>query len=325
MDQLSEELSGPALSVNNLGREEHVPGIFFQYAYNLPDKLTLLGGLRADHSSIYGTFYTPRLHLKYNLSDATTLRASAGKGYRTPNAIAENNSFLTTSRQIFVADNPDQEEAWNYGTNVAHYFHPGQKEVALTLEYYRTDFNHQLIVDLDQSAREVHFYNLVGKSRSNTFQASLSSEILKGLDVLLAWRLNDVKVTTNETLQEKALQSRHKGLINLSYAPPLNKWQFDFTTQFNGPGRLPSTAGNPEDLQRGDTFKGYEMINAQITKNYKTWNLYAGVENLTGFTQANPIIDAQSPFSNYFDSSMVWGPIVGRRFYFGFRFSIDRS
>ncbi len=325
MDQLSEDLSGPGLSVNYTGRDEHVPGLFLQYTYTLPDRLTLLGGLRMDHSSIFGTFFTPRLHLKYNLTEETTLRASAGKGYRTPNAIAENNSYLTTSRQFIVADNLRQEEGWNYGTNLTHYFHPGRKEVTLTLEFYRTDFTNQLVVDLDQSAREVHLYNLDGASRSNTFQAGLSSEIFKGLDLLLAWRLNDVQVTTNGVLQEKALQSRHKGLVNLSYSTPLKKWQLDFTTQLNGAGRLPTTAENPALLQRGERFSGYEVFNAQITKYFKSWNIYGGVENLSGFTQANPIIDAQSPFSDYFDSSMVWGPVVGRRFYFGFRFNLNRS
>ncbi|MDD3355712.1 MAG: TonB-dependent receptor, partial [Dysgonamonadaceae bacterium] len=54
------------LQTENYNRDEAVPGAFAQYTYNLNDKFILLGGLRADYSSRYGTFVTPRLHLKYN-------------------------------------------------------------------------------------------------------------------------------------------------------------------------------------------------------------------------------------------------------------------
>jgi outer membrane receptor for ferrienterochelin and colicins len=47
-----------------------------------------------------------------------------------------------------------------------------------------------------------------------------------------------------------------------------------------------------------------------------------GAENLTDFIQQNAIIAADQPFSQYFDASMIWGPVIGRMFYGGFRFKI---
>src|SRR5690606_41979469 len=82
----------------------------------------------------------------------------------------------------------------------------------------------------------------------------LSTEIFRGFDVVAAWRLNDVKQTTDGKLQEKALQSRYRGMLNLSYATPLPRWQVDFTAQFAGPGRIPTTQGNMAHLQRPDSF-----------------------------------------------------------------------
>lgn len=322
MDKLSENFSGDDIVYRNPGLEEHVTGLFFQYTYRIPETFTLLAGIRGDHSNLYDFFYTPRVHLKFEIDESTTLRASAGAGYRTPRVLAENNPLLASSRSFIVDEVIEQEKGWNYGANVAKYFYPGNKEVAFNVEFYRTDFQNQLVVDFDQSARELHFYNLNGKSYANTFQASLSSEILKGLDVLLAYRLNDTRIHTNDKLQQKALQSRNKGLANISYATPGDKWQIDFTSQFNGSGRIPSTAENPANLQRSTRFDSYTIINSQLTYNIKNWSFYGGVENLTDFVQKNPVIDAESPFSDYFDSSMVWGPIMGRRFYIGFRFSI---
>ncbi|MCU4157782.1 TonB-dependent receptor [Carboxylicivirga sp. A043] len=311
--------------VQNLNREEFVPGAFFQYTYNIPDKLTVIAGGRIDFHNDFGTLVTPRLHVKYNLTPNTILRASAGKGYRTPNVLAENSYLLASSRQINIASDIDQEEAWNYGANITQYINIAGRELTLNAEYYRTDFQNQLITDIDQSVDAVSFYNLDGKSYANNYQIEGKYELVRGLDMVAAWRFNDVKVTYDGELRDRPLMSRAKGLVNLSYSTPLKKWQFDLTTQFNGKGRVPSTASNQPDYQRPDSFESYQIVNTQITKYFRKWNIYAGVENLGGFKQEDPIIAGEDPFGDSFDSSLIWGPIMGRRFYFGLRFSIDRE
>lgn len=72
---------------------ETTPGLYAQYTYKLSEKLTIMPGVRWDHSDRYGSFVTPRLHVKYSPSKIITLRASAGKGYRSPHALAENVTF----------------------------------------------------------------------------------------------------------------------------------------------------------------------------------------------------------------------------------------
>lgn len=326
-DKLEENLSGnlSGIFAPNGSRTEKVLGAYFQYSYIIPEKLTLLAGLRADNHNIFGSFYTPRIHLRYSPNERFVIRSSAGKGYRTPNALAENNSVLASSRQIFVSENIDMEEAWNYGLNVSSYIEIGLRELTINLEYYRTSFINQLVADMDQSAREVHFSMLEGKSYSNVFQAEASAEIFRGLDIVAAWRLNDVKLTTKNELRQKALQGRYRGLLNLSYSTPIPRWQVDFTAQFAGPGRVPDTSENPTTLQRDKRFEAFQVFNTQVTRYLRHWSFYAGIENIGDYTQANPIIAADSPFSEYFDSSMIWGPLMGRKIYFGFRFAIDRT
>ncbi len=62
----------------------------------------------------------------------------------------------------------------------------------------------------------------------------------------------------------------------------------------------------------------------QLSKNFKYVELYAGVENLLNFKQDNPIIAADDPFGQYFDTSFIWGPTRGREFYAGFRFILGK-
>lgn len=306
-------------------RNEVVPGVFFQYTYSIPEKLTLIAGIRSDFHNIHGTLITPRLHMKYNLNEDWVVRASAGKGYRSPNVLAENSFLLASSRTLNIAGDIDQEEAWNYGANITRYFDINGRELTINAEYYRTDFINQLVVDADQSVDAVYFYNLDGKSFANNFQVEAKYEIIRGLDMVAAWRINNVKTTIGGEVVDRPLRSKYKGLLNLSYATPMKKWQFDFTTQFNGKGRIPSTATNPLEYQRADSFDPYQIMNGQVTKYFRTWNVYIGVENLANFTQSNPIIGGDDPFGEYFDSSLIWGPVMGRKIYFGLRFSIVRE
>jgi outer membrane receptor for ferrienterochelin and colicin len=326
-DNLEEDLSGNLTNIvaPNRNRTEHVTGAYFQYTYTIPEKLTVLTGLRGDYHNLYDFIVTPRMHVRYSPTEHIVIRGSAGKGYRTPNTLAENSALLASSRQIYIDDNIEMEEGWNYGLNVTNYIHFGLRELTLNVEYYRTSFTNQLIMDLDQDSREVHFYKLTGSSYSNVLQAEASMEVVRGLDIVAAWRLNDVKVTTNNELQQKALQSKYRGMLNFSYATPLPRWQVDFTTQFNGPGRIPTTAENPASMQRPENFESFQIFNGQITRYFRNWNIYAGVENMGDYTQHAPIIDAANPFGEHFDSSLIWGPLMGRKFYFGFRFSIDRA
>jgi outer membrane receptor protein involved in Fe transport len=303
-------------------RFERVPGIFFQYTYNLDDKLTVIAGIRGDYHNIYGAFVTPRVHLKYSLTEHTIFRASAGMGYRTANVIAENNTMLATSRNLFITEEPKQEQAINLGVNITQYFDILGRELRLNGEIYHTNFLNQVILDFDKDPQAIYVYNLNGKSYSTAYQIEATYELIKRLDMTLAFRYNDVKMTTDDKLQYKPLLHHYKGLITLSYATNLNKWQFDLTTQFNGSGRVPGTETNPLQYQRSDSSPVYAVLNAQITRYFKKWNIYLGGENLTNYTQENPIIAADQPFGKYFDSSLIWGPVSGVNIYAGVRYTL---
>ncbi|MCK5822052.1 MAG: TonB-dependent receptor [Bacteroidales bacterium] len=306
-------------------RTELVQGVFTEYAYKHDDDFILQAGLRLDYHNLYGLLFTPRVHARYSISEHTIFRAAAGKGYRTPNVLAENNHYLANSRRIIIAPDLRQEEAWNIGLNMTQYFSVGPRQLTANLEVHRTSFVNQIIVDLDSSVDEVSFYNLDGESFANNYQIELAYEIVKGLDARTAFRYSDVQFSLQGDLVEKPLMSKYKGLITLSYATPLKKWQFDLTNQFNGPGRIPSTSANPTEYQMEDSFDAYTIIHAQITKYFKTWNIYIGAENLTNFTQEYPVLAADQPFGEYFDGSMIWGPLHGRKFYIGIRYGISRD
>jgi outer membrane receptor protein involved in Fe transport len=175
---------------------------------------------------------------------------------------------------------------------------------------------------MDRDPGAVYFYNLDGKSYANSFQAEVSLEPVERFDITLAYRYNDVKSTINGQLKEVPLTTRYKGLVTLSYATPFRKWAFDFTWQLNGQSRLPDTRMKPPEYQLDDFSPQFSVIHAQVSKRFKWFELYVGGENLTDFRQENPILAPEDPFGPNFDASMVWGPLLGRRFYAGIRYTL---
>ena len=299
--------------------KETTPGAYAQYTYNLNDKVVAMAGVRADHSSRYGTFVTPRFHLKLTPNEVVNLRLSAGKGYRTVHALAENNYLLASGRQLVIVD-LEQERAWNYGVSSSFYIPLFGKTLKLNAEYYHTHFSQQAVIDYDSNPTEIRITNLDGKSYSNTVQIDATYPVVQGLELTAAWRWNDVKCTYGGELMEKPLTSRYKGLVTASYKTPLGLWQVDATLQLNGGGRMP----NPVDGRWDERFHAYEQVSAQITRWFRHFSIYVGGENLTGFRQKNPIINAEDPWSNSFEPTMVWGPVHGRIFYAGIRINIGR-
>ena len=305
--------------------KETVPGVYAQYTYNLNDRLIVMAGIRADHSSEYGNFVTPRFHMKWQANDIIGFRLSAGKGYRSVHALAENNNLLASSRKLVIADNLKQEEAWNYGISSQMNIPLSGQTLKLNAEYYYTNFENQAVIDFDSDVHEVRISNLNGKSYSHVFQIDATYPLFKGMTLTAAYRRNYVKETYDGVRMDKPLLSKYKGLVSASYKTPLGLWQFDATMQLNGGGRMPKAYTLASGEQSWDqTFKAYGLLSCQVTRWFRHFSVYIGGENLTGFKQKHPVVDAMNPWGNQFDTNMVWGPITGAMGYIGMRVNFGR-
>ena len=299
-------------------RRENIWGAFGEYTYT-GKKLNIVFGNRLDKHNLFGWIYTPRLHSKYNFNENTILRFSMGRGFRVPNPIAENWGFLVNNRAIIVENTLQPEISWNYGASLQKDLMLFSKKTTLSIDFFRTQFQNQLIVDMDRNATELHFTNLQGQSLANSFQTELSFSPFVGFDTKLAYKFYDVQTTLAGTLQERPFVSRHRFFINASYETRRSGLQFDATLKWNGKQRLP-ISHNP--LEQGETqySPSFATLNAQISKKFsQKFDAYIGGENITHVRQLTPIISADNPQSIHFDASMIWGPVVGAMIYSGVR------
>lgn len=319
--RLSNSLSVPSMPIRE---RETTAGAYAQYTFRNSGPLTLMAGIRADWSSEFGWFATPRLNIKFSPAERLNLRASVGKGYRTVHPWAEYNYLMAAGREILV-ENLEQEEAWNYGFSCDWSFWLGQHKIILNGEYFYTDFESQAVADYDSFPGSLTIANLRGDSYSHTLQFDATWESPFGLSATAAWRLNDVKSTFGGRLLEKPLTSKYKALLTASYSTPLEIWQFDVTFQLNGGGRMPSPYALPDGtMSWGPRFKPFPQLNFQATRWFRHFSVYVGGENLTNFKQSNPVVWSSDPWSSCFDPTSVWGPIHGAMAYVGIRLNFGR-
>jgi hypothetical protein len=307
---------------SNFKRSEIVPGIFGEVNYDIPGKVNILAGLRGDYHNLYGLMINPRLHIKYNVFRYTAFRISGGRGMRVANPFIENATTMASSRNVMVLEKLNPEVAWNYGTSITQSFKIGKGNTTILIDFYRTDFENQVIADVYSNHTQLRLYNLKGKSYSNSFQTEVIYEPLKKLEFRAAFKYQDVKSTYNDVLLTKPLVAKHRILFNTAYATKFDKWKYDATLKWFGIQQLPSTADQPHNIHMSSTSPNYYTINAQITRTFKKWEMYVGVENALNYMQHHQIVDAANPFGNHFDASAIWGPIMGRVIYTGLRWSL---
>jgi len=305
-------------------RTEIVPGIFGEYTYKPSEKVTTVIGFRTDYNSLYGWFYTPRLHLIYNPDKNTAFRLSAGKGYRIANPLSENVGLLASSREVIFAERISPEISWSYGFSFTKSFTIATRTADINIDLFRTDFINQLVTDRDKNPNAIYFYNLDGKSFSNSIQTEFSFYPFKRLQARLGYKWNDVKATINGNLADQPFVSKQKMLLQFGYTTKSNKWSFDISGQWIGVQRIPGSEAFLQQWSLSQKTQPYFLANMHINKKVtRNFEVYAGVENVADFRQTRAILDYQNPFSKNFDASLIWGPLTGRLIYGGFRFKMN--
>lgn len=207
----------------NFKRTETVPGLFFEYTLT-GLKYTLVAGSRVDFHNLAGTQFTPRVNFKYDILPTTILRLSAGRGFRTANIFAESQQFFASNRQIEILGNGGKiydlkpEIAWNYGASLQQEFKLFNRKATLVADFFRTDFQDQVLMDLDVSPQKMVFYNLEGNSFANSFQTQVDFSPAQNLELRIAYKHYDVQADFADGKRELPFVAKQRGFFNAAYS-----------------------------------------------------------------------------------------------------------
>ena len=310
-------------------RNEEEVGAYAEYTYAVRDRFSVVAGLRGDYNAFYDRFFlTPRGHVKWNITPSTTLRASAGLGYRSTNVLTDNIGMLATGRAIVVPEFGDLdrlEQALTVGGSLTQTFglvEPG--DATLSFDYFRTQFFHAVVVDQEYDPETIRVYGSSGPSWTDTYQIDFSWSPVERLDLFATFRYTDSEMTIRRSdgrpvQVERPLVSRYKTLLNIQYATKFRRWVFDATAQLNGPARIPTQTGDLADSRHSPR---YPMFYAQVSRKVGRFDIYVGCENIADYRQEDPILNWENPYDYRFNSMNVWGPLMGRKFYAGLRFNL---
>ena len=313
----------------DLDRDEQEVGAYAEYTYAVKDRLSIVAGLRGDYNAFYDRFFlTPRGHVKWNITSSTTLRASAGLGYRSTDVITDNIGMLATGRALIIPELDALnrlEKALTVGGSLTQTFglvNPG--DATLSFDYFRTQFYNSVVVDQEYDPETIRVYGSTGRSWTDTYQIDFSWTPVERLDIFATFRYTDSEMTIDRpdgrtARVERPLVSQYKTLLNIQYATKFRRWTFDATAQLNGPSRIPTQTG---DLADSYYSPRYPMFYAQVSRKVGKFDIYVGCENIADYRQENPILHAQNPYDYRFNSMNVWGPLMGRKFYAGLRFNL---
>lgn len=310
-------------------------GVFGEYTFHAGEKFSAIMGLRADwFNHVAGdesrVKVSPRVTLKYMPVDEIVIRANGGRGLRYSTPLVDNIGVFSTGKE-FVGSYQDHimEDAWTFGGNITYYLPFGaSSNTYLSFDFFKTQFNQQMVVDYEMNPTQIHFYALNGgRSYTDNYQVDFSVDPVERFNITATFRYTDARIELmGKGLVEKPMTSRFKGVLNMQYATNLNKWIFDFTASLNGSCRVYDFMRDIEvdgkKIYADGRTPMYPLLYAQITRRFKGWDVYMGAENLTGFRQKDAIIGASNPRQPSFDASCVWGPLMGLKAHVGFRFTL---
>ena len=321
------------VNLADVGRIDNSVGGFFEYTYDNNDKFSYILGGRLDYHNRLGTFFTPRLHVRYKAWEKGVFRISAGRGKRAANIFAENQNLFASSRAFSILDtngkiyglNP--EIAWNYGFSFTQNFMLFGKPADVTIDFYCTDFQNQAIVDVMQSPQQVLFYNLNGNSFANSLQLDFNYEIVKHLNLRTAYKYYDISTDYLSGSFQRPLQAKHRFFGNIEFETHIKEkgqqWKFDYTLNWLGKQQLQTTISNSIADRLPELSPSFAVMNIQVTKVFsKTFEMYAGGENIGNYRQEKAILGASAPFGSTFDSSIIYAPVYGKMYYAGLRFKV---
>ncbi len=318
-----------------------ITGIFVQDEWVPTKALTILGGLRMDHYHQHGLIFAPRLNVKYKPGTYTTLRANFGTGFRVVNLFTEDHAFVTGQRSVEILGKLNPEQSYNGTFNVHHLYLLGDGQGTIDIDAYYTYFTNKIIPNYDTPG-QIIYANSNGFAETRGIGISINHEFPFPLAFNAGINLQRSTQTEPDDMGTEHTSAIEfapdwTGIFTANYTWGKTGFQFAYTINLTGPMALPEVfdldeMGNPLPTARPTSSDAFALHNFQVRKRFSDgFSIYAGVQNLTNFTQPySPLIGYNDPnapvgFSSFFDTAYAYGPTHQREVYLGFKWDFGQK
>lgn len=294
-----------------------IPGIFSQYEHTFNEQIKALGGLRIDHYNEHGFIYSPRANAKFDLSNHTTLRLNGGTGFRVVNLFTEEHEALTGSRRVVIEEELNPERSVNGTINLNQIIDIGTSVLNVDLDLFYSHFSNQIIPDYSQ-ANEIRYKNLEGYSVSRGISVSAAHNFPSPLQYSIGFTYQDAFESNNGIRSSIHFAPQWSGVFTATYTIPETKINLNYSGRVVGNMKLPEYDGY---INESPVFSEH---NLKLSRPFSSSvSGYITAKNIGNYTQANPIIAADRPFSEDFATDHVYGPLQTRRFLVGIQITLE--
>lgn len=309
-----------------------IPGLFVQDDWEVSASMRALTGLRIDYQPEHGWITSPRVALKWSVSDLTALRLNAGTGFRVVNLFTEDHAAYTGGRATVILEELDPERSLSTTAAVQHVLTGLGSPITLDLDAFWTRFSNKIEPDYDTPG-QVRYRNLDGYYQTRGFAAQVQGTLPGSVSYSVGGTWMDVDIVEDGIRSPHEFAPSFQGTATITWNAP-GGMVLDYTARVVGPMKLPDyDAATRADYLAAtgkplySTSPTYAVHNVQMTRDIRgdqgrLIQIYAAIENVLGYRQSSPLIgfhEGNPGFADSFDTAYVYGPIEGRHVGVGVR------
>ncbi|MAN49495.1 MAG: TonB-dependent receptor [Flavobacteriales bacterium] len=308
-------------TISKISEKSYVPGLFIQDQIKLNNKISTLLGIRFDHHINHGLIYSPRISLKYNLSDFISFRLNSGTGFRIVNLFTEDHAALTGSRDVEIINDLQPEESFNINLNYNHFINYRNNTCSFDIDLFYNYFTNKIIPDYETNQNKIIYDNLDGYSISRGFAFSLKNKFMESIDLNFGFTYLDVfSIDPYEIKEVENFVPKYSGVYSIEYSENKFNYSVIFSGKLIGPMKLPKFS---YPFNKDEFSSIYSINNIKLIKKINGFfTFYFSINNLFNVTQESPIINYENPFEDNFDTSYMYGELQTRNYTLGINFSL---
>lgn len=126
--------------------DDNQSALYLQDEFSLGELNITLGG-RVDHHDVYGTEFSPRLYLVYNLSSEWVIKGGGGKAFKAPNMSQSQADYIISSCRgsCTLAGNPELEPETSVNYELSTQYQT--TDIGGSITYFHNDVENKIITE----------------------------------------------------------------------------------------------------------------------------------------------------------------------------------
>ncbi|MBM3286342.1 MAG: TonB-dependent receptor [Candidatus Eisenbacteria bacterium] len=291
-----------------------VPSLVVQHSWKMGTALTVQAGNRAESYEEDGVILTPRMTAAWDISPGTTLRLSAGTGYRPVTLFSLDVATEAGFDSVQLGEDLRAEESAAVAAALARRWLSDWGSARVDLNLFYTDFRNKAVIEHAEGSDI--FVSNASDAFSRGFEVQASGLHQDGWNAKLGYTRSEVRYRTVEGWRDVELQYAYTadGTVGRDWK------EAGLSTKVSavlyGPQHLPEGRGR-------DRAEPYALFDAAVRKRWGRLSASFGVNNVFDRTQdESPYVRDPETGRLRPDAALIYAPVLGRAFVLSLGFEV---